>query len=108
MSSSRPFKPCFTRPEVSRELASALGEELTVRLRGLAERTGKTPETIIDIGLEFVALGVRGLLSSPLRRTAQQMASKRWEGVTHEQRSEQLRRAARARWAKRNSGPSLS
>lgn len=101
----QPAEPAtpVSRLELSPALANALGEERSARLRAIAERTGKPPEILIDIGLEFIELGVRAFFAPPLRRRAQQLASMRWENVTPEQRSEQLRRGAQARWAKHKS-----
>ena len=87
-------------PRVTRELARVLGPRRAAFLRRLVRDTGLPPEVLIDLGLEHVDISARKLAPSPLTRTALALASARWRDVSPEARSEMLRKAAQARWAK--------
>ena len=62
--------------------------------------TALPPEVLLDLALEMLELASRRLSPSPLQRTAVGLGTARWRNVSHEERSEVLRRAAQARWAK--------
>jgi hypothetical protein len=88
-----------------KELARILGVRRAGRLRRLMRQTGLPAEVLLDLALELLDLAARKLSPSPLHRTALGLGTARWRGVTPEERSELLRRAAKARWAKHRSTP---
>src|SRR5512140_3665481 len=82
------------------ELARLLGSRRSARLQRLMRQTGLPPEALIDLALEMLDLASRRLFPSPIQRTAVGLGTARWRNVSPEERSEVLRRAAQARWAK--------
>jgi hypothetical protein len=62
--------------------------------------TGLPPEVLLDLALEVLDITSRKLSPSPIQRTAVGLGAARWRHVSPEERSEALRRAAQARWAK--------
>ena len=82
------------------EFAQLLGVRRTARLRAIMRHTGLPPEVLLDLALEVLDITSRKLAPSPLKRTAVGLGAARWRNVGAEERSELLRRAAQARWAK--------
>ncbi len=82
------------------ELARLLGARRSARLQRLIRHTGLPPEALLDLALEMLDLASRRLSPSPIQRTAVGLGTARWRNVSPEERSEVLRKAAQARWAK--------
>ena len=85
---------------VSTELSTALGVRRTMTLRRIMRQTGLPPEVLLDLALEMLDIASRKLSPSPIKRQAVGLGAARWRNVGPEERSEALRRAAQARWAK--------
>jgi hypothetical protein len=85
---------------VSSELATCLGVRRTMTLRRIMRQTGLPPEVLLDLALEMLDIASRKLSPSPIKRQAVGLGAARWRNVGPEERSEALRRAAQARWAK--------
>jgi acyl-CoA reductase-like NAD-dependent aldehyde dehydrogenase len=81
-------------------LSQALGARRSARVRTIVRYTGLPPEVILDLALELVEIASRKLAPPPIRRTAVGLGAARWRNVSPEERSEILRRAVQARWAK--------
>src|SRR5688500_13546952 len=90
---------------VSSELATCLGVRRTTALRRIMRQTGLPPEVLLDLGLEILDLASRKLSPSPIKRQAVGLGAARWRNVSPEERSNALRRAAQARWAKPRRSP---
>ena len=86
---------------VSSELADGLGVRRTMTLKRIMKQTGLPPEVLLDLALEMLDIASRKLSPSPIRRQAVGLGAARWRNVSPEERSEALRRAAQARWAKK-------
>ena len=86
--------------ELTEELSRLLGTRRSARLQRLMRKTALPPEVLLDLALEMLELASRRLSPSPLHRTAVGLGTARWRNVSREERSEVLRRAAQARWAK--------
>src|SRR4051812_8306855 len=86
--------------KISSELAASLGVRRTVTLRRIMRQSGLPPEILLDLALEMLDLASRKLSPSPIKRQAIGLGAARWRNVGKEERSETLRRAAQARWAK--------
>jgi hypothetical protein len=82
------------------ELATALGVRRTMTLRRIMKQSGLPPEALIDLALEMLDIASRKLSPPPIKRQAVGLGAARWRNVSAEERSEVLRRAAQARWAK--------
>lgn len=82
------------------ELSRALGARRSARLRTVVRDTGLPPEVILDLALELVEIAGRKLSPPPIKRTAIGLGAARWRNVSAAERSEILRRAVQARWAK--------
>lgn len=87
------------------ELARLLGSRRTARLRRVMRETGLPPEILLDVAIELLDVASRKLSPSPIRRTALGLGAARWRNVSPKERSEALRRAAQARWAKPRPAP---
>ena len=85
---------------VSSDLASCLGVRRTMTLRRIMRQTGLPPEVLLDLALEMLDIASRKLSPSPIKRQAVGLGAARWRNVGPEERSEALRKAAQARWAK--------
>ena len=81
-------------------LSRLLGARRTARLRRVVRATGLPPEVVLDLALELVDIASRKLALPPLKRTAVGLGTARWRHVSPEERSEVMRRASIARWAK--------
>ncbi len=86
---------------LTNELARLLGARRTARLRRVMKQTGLPPEILLDLAIEMLDLASRKLSPPPIQRTAVGLGAARWRNVSPEERSETLRRAAQARWAKK-------
>src|SRR5258705_4908927 len=82
------------------ELARLLGTRRTAGLRRVMRHTGLPPEVLLDLALEILDIASRKLSPSPIQRQAVGLGAARWRNVSPEERSETLRKAARARWDK--------
>lgn len=82
------------------ELARLLGARRTARLRRVMRQSGLPPEILLDLAIELLDIASRKLSPPPIRRTAAGLGAARWRNVSAEERSETLRRAALARWAR--------
>jgi len=92
--------------QIPSELATYLGVRRTLTLRRIMRQSGLPVEVVLDLALEILDLASRKLAPSPLNRQAVGLGTARWRNVGPEERSEALRRAALARWAKhRSEGP---
>src|SRR3954468_8882673 len=91
---------------VASDLARALGVRRANRLKSIVKHTGLPPEILIDLAIELLDIASRKLSPSPIRRTAVGLGAARWRNVSPEERSELLRRAVLARWAKHRRGES--
>ena len=85
---------------ISPELANCLGVRRTMTLRRILKQTGLPVEVVFDLALELLDIASRKLAPTPLNRQAVGLGTARWRNVGPEERSEALRRAAQARWAK--------
>ena len=83
------------------DLAACLGVRRSVTLRRIMRQTALPPEVLIDLALEILDIASRKLSPSPIQRQAVGLGTARWRNVSPEERSETLRRAAQARWAKK-------
>ena len=86
--------------ELGSDLARALGTRRSQRLQALMRDTRLPPEVILDLALELVDIAARKLAPPPIMRFALGLGAARWRNVSPKERSEVLRRAAQARWAK--------
>ena len=89
--------------QVPKDLANYLGVRRTMTLRRIMRQTGLPPEVLLDLALEMLDIASRKLSPSPIKRQAVGLGAARWRNVSAEDRSEALRRAAQARWAKQRS-----
>ena len=85
---------------LNRDITRALGVRRSARLRAVMRLTGLPPEVLMDLAIELIDIASRKLSPSPIRRTALGLGAARWRNVGANERSEILRRAAQARWAK--------
>ena len=69
-------------------------------LRRILKQSGLPVEAVMDLALEMLDIASRKLAPSPLNRQAVGLGAARWRNVGPEERSEALRKAAQARWAK--------
>ena len=86
--------------QVPPEMAACLGVRRTMTLRRIMRQSGLPPEILLDLALEMLELASRKLAPSPIKRQAVGLGAARWRNVSPQERSEALRRAAQARWAK--------
>jgi len=70
-------------------------------LRRIMRQSGLPPEVLLDLALEMLDIASRKLSPSPIKRQAVGLGAARWRNVGPEERSEALRKAAEARWAKK-------
>jgi hypothetical protein len=90
------------QPEkIAPELAECLGVRRTMTLKRIMRQSGLPAEVLLDLALEILDISSRKLSPSPIKRQAIGLGAARWRNVGPAERSEALRRAARARWAKR-------
>jgi hypothetical protein len=82
------------------DLTQFLGTRRAARLRRVMRQTGLPPEVLLDLAIELLDIASRKLAPPPIKRTAVGLGAARWRNVSPEERSEVLRKAAEARWAK--------
>ena len=97
---SRPTKHSPENMHIPSELATNLGVRRTLTLKRIMRQSGLPVEVVLDLALEILDIASRKLAPSPINRQAVGLGTARWRNVSAEQRSEALRRAAQARWAK--------
>ena len=97
---STPKKNAPRNAEIPSGLATCLGVRRTMTLRRIMRQSGLPVEVVLDLALEMLDIASRKLAPSPLNRQAVGLGTARWRNVGPEERSEALRRAAQARWAK--------
>ena len=95
-SSERPA----TRTQIPTDLKAALGVRRSLTLRRIMRQTGLPAEVLVDLALEILDIASRKLSPSPIKRQAVGLGAARWRNVGPQERSDALRRAAQARWAK--------
>ena len=81
-----------------------LGVRRSMRLRRIMRQTNLPPEILIDLALEILDIASRKLSPNPIQRQAVGLGAARWRNVSPEERSEAMRRAVQARWAKQRRG----
>src|SRR5205085_8598425 len=86
--------------DIPSELRTFLGVRRTTTLRRIMRRSGLPVEVLLDLALEILDLASRKLAPSAIQRQAVGLGTARWRNVAPEERSQVLRRAAQARWAK--------
>jgi hypothetical protein len=86
--------------DIPSELANCLGVRRTLTLKRIMRQSGLPAEVVLDLALEILDIASRKLSPSPIKRQAVGLGAARWRNVGPEERSEALRRAAQARWAK--------
>src|SRR5215831_4520107 len=91
---------------LSPALSHALGARRSARLRAVMRHSGLAPEPLLDLAIEILDIASRKLSPPPIRRTAVGLGAARWRNISPEERSELLRRAVQARWAKHRRGES--
>lgn len=96
-------KPALT---VAPDLAKAIGVRRANRLKSIVKYTGLPAEVLIDLAIELLDIASRKLSPPPITRTAVGLGAARWRNVSAEERSELLRKAVQARWAKHRRGDS--
>jgi len=69
-------------------------------LKRIMRQSGLPAEVLVDLALEMLDIASRKLSPSPIKRQAVGLGAARWRNVSAEVRSETLRKAAQARWAK--------
>ena len=82
------------------ELAQMLGARRAASLRRVMRLPGLPPEAVLDLAFELVDIAAQKIALPPIRRKAVGLGAARWRHVSPEERSEELRRVAQARWAK--------
>lgn len=88
--------------DLTAELAAALGARRATVLRRIVRQFNLPPETILDVALDMLDTASKQLLLSPVSRQAVSLGAARWRNVDPEARSAIMRRAVKARWAKRH------
>ena len=106
--SARMKNPARNKPAqaVAPDLAKALGVRRANRLKSIVKHTGLPAEVLVDLAIELLDIASRRLSPPPIQRTAIGLGTARWRNVSAEERSELLRRAVQARWAKHRRGES--
>lgn len=82
------------------ELARVIGARRAKQLRRVVKQTGLPAEVVIDLAIDLVDIASRKIASSPVERTAIGLGTARWRNVSAKDRSEAMRKAVQARWAK--------
>jgi hypothetical protein len=90
--------------DLTTEWTQLLGVRRTALLRRIMRKSGLPPEVVLDLALEILDLASRKLVPTPISRQAVGLGAARWRNVTPEERSEIMRRAVEARWAKHRKG----
>ena len=87
-------------PDLSPEWTQLLGARRAALLRRIMRKSNLPPEVVIDLALEILDIASRKLAPSPINRQAIGLGAARWRNIDPEQRSQIMRRAVEARWAK--------
>jgi hypothetical protein len=87
-------------PLLTKEFMRMLGVRRSMRLRRIMRQTNLPPEALLDLALEILDITSRRLVVDPIQRQAVGLGAARWRNVSPEERSEAMRRAVQARWAK--------
>ena len=77
-----------------------LGTRRSMRLRRIMRQTNLPPEALLDLALEILDIATRRLHVDPVQRQAVGLGVARWRNVSAAERSEVMRKAVQARWAK--------
>ena len=106
--SARMKSPARNKPALSvpPALTRALGVRRANRLKAIVKYTGLPAEILIDLAIELLDIASRRLAPPPIKRTAIGLGAARWRNVSAEERSDLLRKAVQARWAKHRRGES--
>jgi hypothetical protein len=88
--------------DIPSELATCLGVRRTLTLKRIMRQSGLPVEVVLDLALEILDIASRKLAPSPINRQAVGLGTARWRNVSPEARSDALRKAAQARWARRS------
>ena len=106
--STRMKNPARNKPAqlIAPDLARALGVRRANRLKSIVKYTGLPAEVLMDLAIELLDIASRKLSPAPITRTAVGLGTARWRNVSAEERSELLRKAVQARWAKHRRGES--
>jgi hypothetical protein len=97
---SAPSQRSSKSVQIPSELANWLGVRRTMILRRIIKQSGLPVEVVLDLALELLDIASRKLAPSPINRQAVGLGTARWRNVAPQERSEALRKAAQARWAK--------
>jgi hypothetical protein len=97
--SSTPQTP-NANPLLSKEFMRMLGVRRSMRLRRIMRQTNLPPEALLDLALEILDITSRRMAVDPVQRQAVGLGAARWRNVSPDERSEAMRRAVQARWAK--------
>ena len=97
---STPKNTSSENMQIPSALSNVLGVRRTLTLRRVMRQSGLPVEVVLDLALEILDIASRKLAPSPISRQAVGLGTARWRNVGPEERSEALRRAAQARWAK--------
>ena len=97
---STPKRNTPKSPKVPDDLAACLGVRRSATLKRIVRQSGLPAEVLIDLALEILDIASRKLSPSPIKRQAVGLGAARWRNVSPEARSDLLRKAAQARWAK--------
>ena len=100
---STPRKSSQENIQIPSELSNYLGVRRTLTLRRIMRQSGLPVEVVLDLALELLDIASRKLAPTALNRQAVGLGTARWRNVGPEERSEALRKAAQARWAKQRS-----
>ena len=82
------------------EVARLLGARRAAVARRVMRLTGLPLEAVLDLAFELVDVSAQKIALPPLKRQAVGLGAARWRNVSPAVRSEELRKVARARWAK--------
>ena len=66
----------------------------------IRHRHGLPAEVVLDLAIDLVDVASRKIASSSVERTAIGLGAARWRNVSAKDRSEAMRKAVQARWAK--------
>lgn len=83
------------------ELARVLGARRAKRLQRVVKLTGLPAEVVLDLAIDLVDLASRKIATTAVARSAVGLGAARWRNVSPKQRSEAMRQAVQARWAKK-------
>jgi hypothetical protein len=85
---------------VTAELARVLGARRAKQLGRVVKLTGLPAEVVLDLAIDLVDIASRKIASTSVERTAIGLGAARWRNVSQKDRSDAMRKAVQARWAK--------